>query len=207
MRPTLPQGGRKHMRTSPMNAVPAAEKAAPVYTRLARTGRSWRIAVAALLAVMSASVAVGIAGGTAGAASTQVLEAWGDNVNGQLGNGTTTQSTTAVAVQLPSGVSPVASAAGGYHSLAIGSDNTLYSWGQNGFGQLGNGTTTDSHTPVAISLPGGVQATAVAAGLIDSLALGSNGKSTPGATTASASSVTAPPPTPRRRSRCRSLAA
>ena len=80
-----------------------------------------------------------------------------------------------MSVQLPAGVTPVASTAGGYHSLAIGSDNNLYAWGQNGYGQLGNGTTTDSSTPVAISLPGGVHATAVAAGLIDSVALGSNG--------------------------------
>ena len=104
-----------------------------------------------------------------------MLEAWGDNAYGQLGNGSTTQSTTPVSVQLPSGVYAGRQLGRWDHSLAIGSDRNLYAWGQNGFGQLGNGTTTDSSAPVAISLPGGVQATAVAAGLDDSVALGSNG--------------------------------
>ena len=67
-------------------------------------------------------------------------------------------------------------AAGGGQSLAIGSDNNLYAWGQNGFGEVGNGTTTNVLSPIKISLPSGVQPVAVAAGYLHSLALGSNGK-------------------------------
>lgn len=44
-------------------------------------------------------------------------------------------------------------AAGGYHSLALASNGTIYSWGSHYGGQLGNGTTTDSHVPAAIAMP------------------------------------------------------
>jgi hypothetical protein len=66
--------------------------------------------------------------------------AWGANGSGQLGDGTTTQRTTPVAVSGLTGV--VAIAAGGQHSLALGSDGSVWSWGANGSGQLGDGTTT-----------------------------------------------------------------
>jgi len=36
------------------------------------------------------------------------------------------------------------------HSLAIKSDGSLWAWGSNGFGQLGNGTTTDSYVPMRV---------------------------------------------------------
>jgi len=103
------------------------------------------------------------------------LYAWGLGTSGQLGNGTTTSSSSPVKVSLPSGVVPLAVAAGEDHSLAIGSNNTLYAWGYNGFGQLGNGTTTNASSPVAVSMPSGVHAVAVAAGSFFSLALGSDG--------------------------------
>ena len=58
-------------------------------------------------------------------------------------------------------------AAGHSHSLALFSDGTLYAWGDNNFGQLGDGTQTDRHTPVFI----GEGFTAIAAGNYHSLAL------------------------------------
>jgi len=45
--------------------------------------------------------------------------------------------------------------AGGYHTCGIANTtttlNTAYCWGANGSGQLGNGTTVDQLTPVAVS--------------------------------------------------------
>ncbi|WP_447637662.1 RCC1 domain-containing protein [Flavobacterium microcysteis] len=41
-------------------------------------------------------------------------------------------------------------AAGGLHTIAIKTDGTLWAWGQNNYGQLGDGTTVDKNTPVQI---------------------------------------------------------
>jgi RHS repeat-associated protein len=64
-------------------------------------------------------------------------------------------------------------AAGQYHSLAVKSDGTVWAWGYNFDGEVGDGTTTERHTPVQVS--GITNATAVAAGFTHSLALTSSG--------------------------------
>ena len=75
---------------------------------------------------------------------------WGWNNTGQLGDGTTTTSSTPVTVSgLGSGVTAIT--AGHAHSCAITSAGALWCWGSNGYGQLGDGTTTDRLTPVAVS--------------------------------------------------------
>jgi alpha-tubulin suppressor-like RCC1 family protein len=101
--------------------------------------------------------------------------AWGDNGVGQLGNGSTVSSPVPVRVLLPAGVRAIAVAAGPWHSLALGSDGTLYAWGNNLHGQLGNGSTVESNVPVRVQLPVGVTATAIASGGGHSLAIGSDG--------------------------------
>jgi RHS repeat-associated protein len=109
-----------------------------------------------------------------------ILYAWGSNSVGQLGNGTTTNSPTPVVVQLPAGVSAVSVSAGsgfsaGY-AMVVGTDGNLYAFGDNGSGDLGDGTTVNRSTPVKIALPSGVSVVSAAAGSLDSLARGSDGK-------------------------------
>ncbi|WP_026185021.1 RCC1 domain-containing protein [Salinispora vitiensis] len=103
------------------------------------------------------------------------LLAWGNNDDGQLGNGSTTGSNEPIAVSLPLGVTVTAVAAGRHHSLALTSAGTVLAWGDNGFGQLGDGTTTRRTTPVEASLPSGTTVTAVAAAESHSLAVTSAG--------------------------------
>ena len=77
------------------------------------------------------------------------LEACGDNSDGQLGDGSFTGSTTPVAVQgLPSAVSAIS--AGQTDSTALLSNGQVWDWGYNKYGQLGDGKTQSSDTPVAV---------------------------------------------------------
>jgi hypothetical protein len=101
--------------------------------------------------------------------------AWGDNSQGELGNGTTTSSKWPVKVHNLSGVKAIA---GDTHSLALKEDGTVWAWGENAFGELGNGTTTTtgcycSKVPVGVSNLSGVKA--IAAGPGFSLALKTDG--------------------------------
>lgn len=75
---------------------------------------------------------------------------WGANDHGQLGDGTTTQRTSPVQVS-GAWTMIVPANSGGYHTCGIKTDGTAWCWGYNGFGQLGNGTTTDSGNPVQVS--------------------------------------------------------
>jgi hypothetical protein len=98
---------------------------------------------------------------------------WGDNTDGQLGDGTTTSHTTPMAVSgLSSGGASV-SASRGAHTCAVRTTGAALCWGDNSGGQLGTGTTTDWPWPAGISsltsgvsvISGGVEhSCAVAAG-------------------------------------------
>lgn len=62
---------------------------------------------------------------------------------------------------------------GGEHSLALKLDGTIWTWGDNEYGQLGDGTTTDRSTPVQVSTLSGV--VTISGGVFHSLALKSDG--------------------------------
>lgn len=100
---------------------------------------------------------------------------WGYNMVGTIGNGNYRSSTAPVAVSMPSGVTFTSISAGATHSLALGNDGHLYAWGQNNFGQLGDGTNTDKTVPSPVPLPAGVSLTTVKAGTYFSLAQASDG--------------------------------
>lgn len=84
---------------------------------------------------------------------------WGANNYGQLGDGTTIQRRSPVQVKGPGGQgflsSVVAVAASNNHTLALKSDGTVWSWGWNDFGQLGDGTSITRHTPIQVKGMGG----------------------------------------------------
>jgi len=102
------------------------------------------------------------------------LWSWGLNSHGQLGNGGTGNASQPAQVPLPSTVPGwIAVAAGGQHSLGIKADGTLWAWGWNAFGQLGDGSLNDHATPEQIGTD--KNWTAVAAGFGHSLALKSDG--------------------------------
>ena len=75
---------------------------------------------------------------------------WGENSNGQLGDGTQTPSSIAVAVNGLTG-SVYAIDAGAQHTCAL-VDDGVRCWGSNATGQLGDGTQTEAHTPVVVDL-------------------------------------------------------
>lgn len=76
---------------------------------------------------------------------------WGDNRQGQLGNGSTTNSLTPVPVVMPSGASFASISAGDTYTCAVSTTGQAYCWGDNQFGQFGDGTTTASLTPVTVA--------------------------------------------------------
>jgi alpha-tubulin suppressor-like RCC1 family protein len=112
---------------------------------------------------------------TAFTRSSDVIDAWGVDSHGQLGTGNTVDASRPERVTLADGVRPVAISAGGFDSLAIGSNRMLFAWGDNADGQLGDGTTIDRLRPEQIMLAAGVWPRVISAGYDANLAIGSNG--------------------------------
>jgi len=96
-----------------------------------------------------------------------VVDCWGLDDDGQMGNGTTTNATapTAVLAATDGGMTALSGArqiaAGGAGACALLADGGVDCWGLNNDGQIGNGTTTNATTAVPVDLPA---ATAVSVG-------------------------------------------
>lgn len=110
------------------------------------------------------------------------LFAWGNNDQGQLGNGSSLDSPTPVPVSLPVSASTTTwaqIAAGNDHTLALTTDGRLFAWGNNQYGQLGDGSNHDALYPVAVGLTkklANLRWAYVAAGRFHTLAITDDGR-------------------------------
>ena len=105
------------------------------------------------------------------------LYGWGSNYYGTIGDGSQHNINTPKTIILASGIKPKQIVCGGNHSMAIGSDGELYTWGSNFKGQLGNNSNTDdNYSPTKITLASGIKPTQIACGSKHAMAIGSDGE-------------------------------
>ena len=84
------------------------------------------------------------------------VDCWGDNTYGQLGSVVNGSSQSATAVSVSGlGNSAIAVAVGDYHTCAVLADGSARCWGTNRYGQLGNGSASDSAAPNSVNNLGG----------------------------------------------------
>lgn len=105
---------------------------------------------------------VGVAAGSSHSlalAADGTVWAWGSDSSGELGDKGSVAKSLPVHVLGPGGTGVldgvVAVAAGSNYSVALRADGTVWAWGANGGGQLGNGTTASSSIPIQVRGPGG----------------------------------------------------
>jgi Regulator of chromosome condensation (RCC1) repeat len=140
------------------------------------TSRRWFATALSVLIILATLVAGPVQPASAALATVQVVTGgyhtcalapsgqtycWGANWDGELGDNTTTGRPTPVAVQ-QGGVTFTSITAGRAHTCGLTSAGAAWCWGYNDSGQLGDNTTTDRHTPVAVQ-QGGVTFTSVTA--------------------------------------------
>jgi alpha-tubulin suppressor-like RCC1 family protein len=101
------------------------------------------------------------------------LWTWGRGNYGRLGDGTTTNKSSPVSV-IGGFTDWCQASAGGYHSLGLRTNGTLWAWGRNSSSQLGDGTTTDRSSPVSV-VGGFTDWCQISAGHCHNLALRTNG--------------------------------
>jgi alpha-tubulin suppressor-like RCC1 family protein len=96
--------------------------------------------------------------------SDTTLWCWGYNGSGQLGIGGTTTQYLPQQVTTPASTGWTGVSAGYSYTCATRSDGTLWCWGYNLFGELGNGNTTNQDLPQQVTDPAGIGWTSAVAG-------------------------------------------
>lgn len=129
-----------------------------------------RATIALVLLAALALTAMLVSG--AEAATSGQLKIGGYNGYGEIGNGSVEEVTLPITL---SGFSPTVTAAAGsyYDTYALLASGQLEGWGYNYYGEVGDGTTEERHTPTTVKLPS--SATAVSAGYEFAMALLSDG--------------------------------
>ena len=155
---TLWTWGRNSYGQLGINAGTTASRSTPVTTLLG--GTNWK------------SIACGKAH-TVALKTDGSLWSWGANFDGQLGVNNTTSRSTPVTTLL-GGTNWKSIACGYNHTLALKTDGTLWSWGNNYYGQLGVNDITSRNTPVT-TLLGGTNWKSIASGYVHTVALKTDG--------------------------------
>jgi len=113
-----------------------------------------------------------VAGGTLHTAAIKTdgtLWTWGDNEYGELGDNTVTNKSSPVQT-ITGGTNWKQVAGGSFHTAAIKTDGTLWTWGYNGNGGLGDSTVTNKSSPVQ-TIAGGTNWKQVAGGTLHTAAI------------------------------------
>lgn len=103
-------------------------------------------------------------GHTCGLAMDGTALCWGKNSNGQLGDGTSSRRAVPIEVDTDLSFSHISAGAAytGDHTCAIATDGSAHCWGANFYGELGEGSTENRHSPVAVE--GGLNFEEIGAG-------------------------------------------
>ena len=80
------------------------------------------------------------------------VRCWGLNTDGQLGDGTTTNSNSPITTTSTGGYAAESLDLGALHSCAVNTNDAVYCWGDGSEHQLGDGSTNDNTQPVSVDM-------------------------------------------------------
>ncbi|MBV8880366.1 MAG: hypothetical protein JO332_10410, partial [Planctomycetaceae bacterium] len=135
-------------------------------------GYTWEHTPVSVLGITNAVAAAASATNSIAMGPDGTVYTWGDNFQGQLGNGTGPK--THVPTELKNVTGAVSIAAGPSVSFVVRATGSVVATGVDDFGQLGNGSVVDPPPPDPVLVSGITTATAVSAGYLHSLALDAN---------------------------------